>query len=145
VAAVLASQISLEPGDLLLELGAGTGEVGAHLWRILPAGVSYLALDLSFGMLALFGRKATRDRLPAVDPSKRLWRVVADLSRPWPVPDGSVAAIFCSRAAHRLNLATFLAESRRVLRPGAPLLLGSLGKVCVASFSKRCGGFSARF
>lgn len=110
----------------MLEVGAGTGEIGAELWRLLPAGSTYLALDLSLGMLALFANKALRDKIPAPSSSARLALVLSDASGRWPLADAAVGAIFCSRAAHRLDGDLFLRETRRVLRPGGWLVFGSV-------------------
>ena len=110
----------------MLDLGAGTGEVGNALRRQLPAAASYFALDASLGMLALFGAKALRDKLPAGRTEAAWLRVVADGSRRWPLTTGAVTAIFCSRAAHRLVGGVLLAEARRVLRPGGQVVFGSL-------------------
>lgn len=126
-AALLARRLRLAPGELLLDLGAGTGEVGAELCRLLPAGSLYLALDLSPGMLRVFGAKALRDNIAATAGSgARLARLAADAERSWPIESGRAAAIFCSRAAHRLSSSVFVAEARRVLRPGGRVFFGSL-------------------
>ena len=70
----------LDPLDLFLELGAGTGEIGAAL---AAAGVRYAGLDLSLGMLRVFqGRRA-----PGL-------LVQADADRPWPIRAGAVRAVF---------------------------------------------------
>lgn len=119
VAAVVVSRLGLRPGELLLELGAGTGELGSAFARRLPAGVSYLGLDLSLGMLTRFGERIRGGEA-------RLGRILADGSRRWPLAEGSASAIFCSRAAHRLDADVFLAETRRVLRPGGRVVFGSL-------------------
>lgn len=123
---MLAARLDLGPGDVLLELGAGTGEVGAALCRRLPAGTVYLALDLSLGMLSLFGKKALHDKIPPPRSSARLARILSDASGRWPLADASVSAIFSSRAAHRLDGDRVLAETRRVLRPGGWWIFGSL-------------------
>lgn len=124
---MITRRLRLAPGELLLDLGAGTGEVGAALCRLLPAGSLYLALDLSPGMLGVFGEKALRDNIAATEGSgARLERLVADASRRWPIESGRAAAIFCSRAAHRLSSSVFVAEARRVLRPGGRVFFGSL-------------------
>lgn len=101
-------------------MGAGTGELGLELWRRLPAGAAYLGLDLSLGMLARFA-----ERLPP-GAARRGGLLLADGSRRWPLEDGGVAGIFCSRAAHRLDGDVFLAETRRVLERGGRVVFGSL-------------------
>ncbi len=59
VAAAVASEIvacaGLRTDDLVLELGAGTGEIGTHLAR-LP--VRYVGIDNSAPMLQIFRAKA---------------------------------------------------------------------------------------
>ena len=126
LAAAFAAQPAGPSGELVLEIGAGTGEIGAELWRRLPAGSTYLALDLSLGMLALFANKALRDKIPPPSSLANLALVLSDASGCWPLADAAVGAIFCSRAAHRLDGARFLRETRRVLRPGGWLVFGSV-------------------
>jgi ubiquinone/menaquinone biosynthesis C-methylase UbiE len=60
--------------DLVLELGAGTGEIGAHLAR-LP--IRYVGLDASAAMLQVFRAKAAGSQ-PAL--------IVANGDDPWPLP-----------------------------------------------------------
>ncbi|MDA8018360.1 MAG: class I SAM-dependent methyltransferase [Thermoanaerobaculia bacterium] len=106
------------PGAVL-DLGAGTGALGAPLARCCAArGVVYLALDVSLGMLARF-----RGHLSGAQPVSR---IRADASRVWPIADGSTGAIFAARAAHLLDAGRFLEEVRRVLVPGGVLLLGAV-------------------
>ncbi len=113
--AVLALVPQGTAGGCLLELGAGTGEIGRHL----AAGpVAYLGLDRSMGMLRRFVR-----RLPAA-PAGRL--VVANLNRTWPLATSSVDLVFASRTAHRLSLETSADELWRTARPGGRLLLGRI-------------------
>lgn len=113
--AVLALLPKGTAGGCLLELGAGTGEIGHHL----AAGpVPYLGLDRSMGMLRRFVR-----RLP-VAPAGRL--VVADLDRTWPLATSSVDLVFASRTAHRLSPDTSVREVWRTARPGARLVLGRI-------------------
>jgi hypothetical protein len=73
-------------------------------------------------MLVRFGRKSRAGNAPA----GRLARVQADGSCSWPLASGQAAAIFCSRAAHRMGRANFAEETRRVLRPGGLVLFGAL-------------------
>lgn len=101
IAQAMAEMAGLADGDGLLEIGAGTGEIGVHLAR-LPG--RYLGLDRSFPMLAVF-----RDRGgPAVN------LVQADGDAPWPVPDGKVALVFGSRSLHYIRTAHLASELKRV-------------------------------
>jgi ubiquinone/menaquinone biosynthesis C-methylase UbiE len=102
------------PHDLLVELGAGTGEIGQHL----IGSIRYVGIDRSGAMLEVF-----RERLAGVeDPGVRLLR--ADANLPWPVTDRSAAVVFASRVAHLLDAEHALAELQRVCRPGGHFLLG---------------------
>ncbi len=98
--------------DLIVELGAGTGEIGAHLAR-LP--VRYLGLDSSARMLDIFRAKA-----PSLSPAL----IVADCNEAWPLPDGSASVVFASRVIHLLQPDHVVRETLRVCRPGGYLMLG---------------------
>ncbi|MDQ3694674.1 MAG: class I SAM-dependent methyltransferase [Chloroflexota bacterium] len=98
--------------DLVVELGAGTGEIGVHLAR-LP--VRYVGLDASVAMLDVFRAKAA-----AAVPSL----VVADGNQPWPLPDGSAATVFASRVIHLLEPDHVARETKRVCRSAGYLILG---------------------
>ncbi|MDQ3410643.1 MAG: class I SAM-dependent methyltransferase [Chloroflexota bacterium] len=100
------------PDDLVVELGAGTGEIGVHLLR-LP--VRYIGLDASVAMLDVFRAKAA-EALPSL--------VVADCNQPWPLPDGSAATVFASRVIHLLEPDHVARETTRVCRPAGYLILG---------------------
>ncbi|MEA2604672.1 MAG: hypothetical protein QOF89_5664 [Acidobacteriota bacterium] len=99
------------PQGLLLELGAGTGEIGAAL---IAAGSRYAGLDVSLGMLGVFRGRSGRAPL-----------FLADADRPWPVRDGCARAVFASRSAHRLAMDGLVAETLRAAHPdGAVFVLG---------------------
>jgi SAM-dependent methyltransferase len=102
------------PEDLLVELGAGTGEIGQYL----IGSIRYVGIDRSRTMLELFGAKLAS----ADDDRVRLSRTDAD--QPWPVADASAAVVFASRVAHLLDGTRMLAELQRVLRSGGHFLLG---------------------
>jgi SAM-dependent methyltransferase len=106
------------PDGWLVDLGAGTGEIGRHL-RSGPLPV--LALDLSLPML---GRYARRSAASPPGGAGRGRLVLADLDAPWPLPAGRAALVFASRVVHRLDPRRLLAELQRVTAPGARLVLG---------------------
>jgi len=99
------------PEGTLLELGAGTGEIGAAL---IAAGSGYAGLDLSLSMLGVFRGRSGRAPL-----------LLADAGRPWPVRAGCARAVFASRSAHRLAMDGLVAETLRAAHPdGAVFVLG---------------------
>jgi ubiquinone/menaquinone biosynthesis C-methylase UbiE len=100
------------PGDLVVELGAGTGEIGSH-FACFP--LRYLGVDRSPEMLAIFRAKAG-DNAPSL--------VVADCDRDWPLPDACASVIVASRVIHLLEPDHVAREARRVCRPGGCLVLG---------------------
>lgn len=111
-AAVLAFGAATE-GDLVVEIGAGTGEIGAALVR---SPIRYLGLDRSAAMLDEF-----RPRIPA---GAKAELKTADANAAWPVADGAAKIVFGSRVFHLLDIAHAVAEARRVLGPGGVLVSG---------------------
>jgi SAM-dependent methyltransferase len=112
VAQAIVDHAGVGASDLVVELGSGTGEVGAHLAR-LP--IRYVGLDNSQPMLDVFRAKAA-DIAPTL--------VVADCDDAWPLLDGSAAVVFASRVSHLLRPDHVARESLRVCRPGGLLILG---------------------
>lgn len=110
-AAAVVALAAARPGDLLLEVGAGTGLVGRWL---LEQPVRYLGLDVSRPMLEVFRR-----RLSAGAPLAQ-----ADAALPWPLPDGAARAVFGSRALHLLSVEHVVAELHRVGAAGAACVVG---------------------
>ena len=80
------------PEDLLLEIGAGTGQIGQWL----GSRARYIGLDLSAGMLLEFARRSTGSAATGA-------LIQADANMAWPVADGMTRAIFGSRVLHLLN------------------------------------------
>jgi demethylmenaquinone methyltransferase/2-methoxy-6-polyprenyl-1,4-benzoquinol methylase len=98
--------LALRRGSLVLDLACGTGDLCRELdvAELAPVGI-----DLSYGMLA-----AARTDAPLVE---------GDALR-LPVPDGRVDGVTCGFALRNLvDLAPFLAELARVLRPGGRIAL----------------------
>jgi ubiquinone/menaquinone biosynthesis C-methylase UbiE len=113
IAAAVLSLAGVDARDRVVEIGAGTGMIGR--W-FLDHPVRYAGLDLSRGMLEVFRHRAPRSPAPPL--------VQADGSHTWPFPDGSVRAVFSSRAIHLLPLEHVVGELYRVGQPGAVLVLG---------------------
>jgi SAM-dependent methyltransferase len=118
VAQAIVAKASAGADGLVLELGAGTGEIGVHLAR-LP--IRYVGLDASAAMLHTFRTKAAE-----TSPSL----VVADCDRPWPLPDGSATVIFASRVIHLLQPDHVVQETMRVCRRAGLLILGRVVRDC---------------
>jgi SAM-dependent methyltransferase len=112
VASAIVTRAGLRPDDLVLELGAGTGEIGTPLAR-LP--VRYVGIDNSAPMLQLF-----RHKLGARPASLLL----ADAGQRWPLDDDAAAVVFASRVIHLLDAAPVARVTARVCRPGGWLMLG---------------------
>jgi ubiquinone/menaquinone biosynthesis C-methylase UbiE len=101
-----------EPGDLLAEMGAGTGMIGRGFAQ---SGLCYVGIDWSRGMLTRFRRRLV--------PNRPAWLVLADGNCPWPLADGSTRAIFSSRALHWLASEHVVDETLRVAHPDHAILL----------------------
>lgn len=102
------------PGDLIVEVGCGTGQMGQ--WFERP--VRYAGFDLSSGMLEQFTR-----RLRGNFESKALIRADANIA--WPIADGVARVVFSSRTMHLLQQEHVANEIHRIARfDGATLVLG---------------------
>jgi len=100
--------------DQVVEIGAGTGEIGQYLCR---PGLRYIGIDNSEPMLAEF-------RLRLQD-SARAHLVCADANAPWPVEEASTRLIFGSRVFHLLESDHVLNEMQRAgLAAGVTLVIG---------------------
>ena len=98
----------------ILELGAGTGQIGSDLATSTEVG--YIGLDLSHPMLAEFRNK--------VGPQTAL--VQADASLPWPIAPKSIQSIFMARSLHLLSVERVADEALRVSAGNARILVGGV-------------------
>jgi ubiquinone/menaquinone biosynthesis C-methylase UbiE len=98
------------PSPRLLDLGAGTGRIGL---AFVAAGDDYLGVDLSFGMLREFARRADGQDGPAP-------RLIQTDGRALPFADGMFDAVLLIQVLGAAqNRQELMAEARRVLRlPG---------------------------
>jgi hypothetical protein len=118
IAAAVAATAPSLPGGVLLELGAGTGEIGARLVR--SGGMPYVGVDLSLSMLARF-----RSRLRVPVGGGRGTLVQGDADRPWPLAGGRAGIVFVSRALHLLDLERVAAEVLACAHPqGCAVVVG---------------------
>jgi len=107
----------LGPGDVVLEVGAGTGQIGLALCQ---RPLCYVGFDASAAMLDIF-----KSRLRESGGAGSL--IEADGNGRWPADDGSVTAVFSSRAVHLLRIEQVVEEVFRVASPaGGTLVLGRL-------------------
>jgi hypothetical protein len=112
IAEAVHSYTGLAPGDLIVEIGAGTGLIGQWLAR---SPVRYFGLDRSRPMLEVFRSRAS----VAV--------AHADADRPWPVAGATARAVFGSRVFPLLDLEHLIREANRVAHPaGAVLVHGTI-------------------
>lgn len=101
-------------GDLLVELGPGTGQIG----RWFRAPVRYAGVDLSLGMLREFRARTAGE-------FEKGTLIHADAQSRWPLADDSARIVFSSRAIHLLEEEHVATEVFRVAcRGGATLIIG---------------------
>ncbi|MEY2517600.1 MAG: hypothetical protein QOJ89_4958, partial [bacterium] len=98
------------PGEAVLDLGCGAGEFTAAL---LHAGAEPVGVDVAAEAL-----RRARERVPGAD--LRLWRA----GEPLPLDDASADAVWAGEVIeHVADVAPWLLEVRRVLRPRGTLLV----------------------
>jgi len=115
IASKLVELTALEANDLLLDVGAGTGEIGSEILRL---HARYVGLDLSLPMLRVFQLRGDGSGGPVS-------LIVGDANLTWPIADHCVRVIFGSRSLHLLNTAMLVQEAFRVGKsPGAILVVG---------------------
>ncbi len=99
------------PGLAVLDLCCGDG---LHSLTAARAGADVTASDIAENNLALARQRAARAGLP-------LRTVIADAEK-LPLPDASFDLVTCAGSLSYVDLECFLAELRRVLRPGGAFI-----------------------
>jgi SAM-dependent methyltransferase len=105
---LVVSRAGLGPGQLLVDVGSGTG-ISSRLFA--ARGVPVLGIEPNDSMRA----KAEAEPAPPGAPSPRYQ---AGRGEATGLPDGVAAAAICAQAFHWFDAPVALAEFRRVLRPG---------------------------
>jgi SAM-dependent methyltransferase len=126
--AAAVSELAPAGSGVVLDLGAGTGQIGRHLAGMPGArGRSrYLGLDVSGPMLAVFRRKLGAGGLTGSG-GARGGLARADAAVGWPIASGRVDLVFLSRAAHLMPLGVLVEETLRVAsREGALAVFGGV-------------------
>ncbi|MDA4116797.1 MAG: nitroreductase/quinone reductase family protein [Thaumarchaeota archaeon] len=117
------------PGDVILEIGCGTGTETITLAR---HGIKVIASDISSKMLAVLQRKVDKERLEGV--------VVPVHSRPYELKDklgsigfhqidGAYSTYGAINTEPRLQV--LFKDLRDIIKPGGSLLLGVWNKYCL--------------
>jgi len=103
------ARADIRPGFAVLDVGAGTGDLS---FAAAARGARVVSVDLSPGMLAVLGRRAS----PAL--RRRIQPLVGNAER-LPLPDACVDRIVTGFTVRNIgDLPRAFAELRRVLRPG---------------------------
>lgn len=107
---LFALQRYVKPGDKVLDLGCGAGKFTA--W-VKAAGYDCVGMDLSEAALEMARRQAPEGSFAPLNADGTI-----------PAPEAAFAAVWATEVIeHVLDVPAFLAEIRRVLRPGGILIL----------------------
>jgi SAM-dependent methyltransferase len=117
----MVAQLDPQPGQTILELGAGTGETGFAAARLIGDNGRLISTDLPPAMVEVAKRRARELGIENAE-----FRVMD--AEHIDLEDGCVDGVLC-RWAYMLmpDPASAMAESRRVLRPGGKLALAVMG------------------
>ncbi|BAM02414.1 class I SAM-dependent methyltransferase [Phycisphaera mikurensis] len=115
-------QAGVQPGQRVLDLACGTGQVSEAAARLVGAGGAVLGVDPSAGMLAVAVAKMRR--LREAEPRTGPFRAIAGGAEALPLSDQSVDVVTMGYALrHVPDLVGAFREMRRVLRPGGRVVV----------------------
>jgi len=119
----LVGALALEPADLVIEVGCGTGRMTLPLAHLTPAQV--MGVDSEPAMLEIARAK---------DPQGRVRWETGSAYR-LPAPDGRAALVLMSMVVHLIKQpGRAFAEARRVLRPGGQVVIWTFTPEHIAGF-----------
>lgn len=140
----LVSLSKLQPDDVVVEIGVGSGQISQWLSR---GSATYLGMDVSLTMLETSRRRVLPD-------TGRSLFLQADCNRSWPIADGCARLVFGSRSCHLLRSSHVVSEVARLLHPdGGAFITGCVVRASdsiqeqaksVLRRSLRRAGWSAR-
>lgn len=106
----------IQPGEHVMDVGCGTGNLTQALLDVLGADGRVTAVEMSLDMIVRAQEKIGVEKEPRVH-----WQV-ADILRPLPFKDGRFDRIFCYQVwPHLQQPEAMLKEFLRVLKPGGQL------------------------
>ncbi|MBP0016135.1 MAG: class I SAM-dependent methyltransferase [Cyanobacteria bacterium SBLK] len=119
IAETILDRAGAKTNELVVEVGAGTGQIGQWFGRS-HLGVRYLGFDLSEAMLSQFRQRSPQG-------GENITLLQADGNQPWPIAKGTATVIFGSRSLHLLDRDRVVEECLRIARrDGAILFIGSI-------------------
>ena len=134
---ILLSALDPRPNRSLLDLAAGTGDIGLG-WRRLGGGPALLS-DINPAMLAI-----ARDRAADRGQLGDLGFLIADAER-LPLPDGGFDRVTIAFGLRNCtDKQAVLAEARRMLRPGGRFFCLEFSRLQVAAFAPLYDAWSFR-
>jgi arsenite methyltransferase len=123
--------LDLEPGDVVADLGAGSGYFTGRLARAVAPGGRVLAVDVDAAMNRYLAERMAEEGVENVE------IVLATPEDPG-LPDGQVDLLFTSNTYHHLpDRTAYFRGAARALAPG--------GRVAIIEFAEKAGWFARTF